>query len=113
MTPTQETDTGARTPVRKKALRYEAALLGTKPRTLRPKRKGGPGGQGRPPSPLQEACLGKQAKVTAYLKRKSSKAEEARQRARKQPSLTQETGDRSTIGGVMEQNENRGPKAPF
>ena len=62
-------------PVRKKAQRYEAALLGTRKRTSTPKRKAGPGGQGRPPSPLQEA---KQEKVTSYFVRKSPKAEKAR-----------------------------------
>ena len=63
------------------------------------------GGQGRPPSPLQES---KQAKISCYLKVKSPKAVNARVRKRPDPETTsQETRE------PKESKTTRGPEAPF
>ena len=98
-----------RTPVRKKAARYEAALLDLKPRKPTPKRKGRLGGQGRPPSPLTETSGGKQLRLTAFILNKSPKAAQAREKARK---LTPEGQSQETAD--MELNTiTRGPKASF
>ena len=63
------------------------------------------GGQGRPPSPLQES---KQAKISYYIRVKSPKAESARTRKHPEPGTSsQETPENE------ESNTNRGPTAPF
>ena len=63
------------------------------------------GGQGRPPSPLQES---KQAKISCYLRVKSPKAENARTRKHPDPGTSsQETPENE------ESTNNRGPTAPF
>ena len=77
------------TPVRKKVQRIEENLKIQSGNAR--KRKRCLGGQGRPPSPLQEMKEVKQAKISSYYGRKSPKADHVRSRKCLEQQPNQET----------------------
>ena len=73
----EELEDKANTPVKVKILRIEEQSKAKSSQKTPAKRKRGPGGQGRQPSPLSTS---KQAKLTFYFGKKSPKAQDTRAR---------------------------------